>query len=254
MFDPFGIHNQINAMMGNFMADPFAPPGANPRANNSNPNVRGANNQVAMRNSFDPFGSMFASPFDRHNSLMSRQQSMMNNPFALMNQMMGNFGSMDANVIHADPSAQVFSSSSVMTYSNANGKPKVYQQTTQVQQGPGGVRETRKLVRDSEKGIEQLSVGHHIGDRAHVIERQKTKDGAIEEVVNLENLDDEEVGEFNKEFENKIRQSHIGNPNHHRSHHQHHINAHQQQPFAIEDAPANAKNSRDRKSKSKSKH
>lgn len=180
--------------MGNFMADPFAPPGANPRANNSNvPNTRGANNQVAMRNSpFDPFSSMFASPFDRHNSLMSRQQSMMNNPFALMNQMMGHTfgGNTEANIIHADPSAQVFSSSSVMTYSSANGKPKVYQQTTQIQQGPGGVRETRKLVRDSEKGIEQLSVGHHIGDRAHVIERQKTKDGAIEEVVNLENLDD----------------------------------------------------------------
>ena len=172
------------------MADPFAPPGANSRQNNnSNPNARG-NNQVSVRNNFDPFGSFFSSPFDRHNSLMARQQSMMNNPFALMNQMMSNFGNMDANVIHADPSAQVFSSSSVMTYSNTNGKPKVYQQTTQVQQGPGGVRETRNLVRDSEKGIEKLSVGHHIGDRAHVVERQKTRNGAIEEMVNLENLDD----------------------------------------------------------------
>ncbi len=59
-----------------------------------------------------------------------------------------------------------------------------------MRQGPGGIKETRQMVRDSEKGIEKMAVGHHIGERAHIIERQKYRDGKMEEVVNLENLDD----------------------------------------------------------------
>ena len=78
-----------------------------------------------------------------------------------------------------------------MTYSNTgDGKPKIYQASSQMRQAPGGVKETRKMVRDSEKGIEKVALGHHIGDRAHVIERQKFNDGPVEEIVNLENLDD----------------------------------------------------------------
>ena len=85
----------------------------------------------------------------------------------------------------------VYSSSSVMTYSNnGDGAPKVYQASSQVRQGPGGVKETRQMMRDSEKGIEKVAVGHHIGERAHVIERKKLNGGDMEEIVNLENLDD----------------------------------------------------------------
>lgn len=93
--------------------------------------------------------------------------------------------------IVSDPNAQVYSSSSVMSYSNTgDGKPKIYQASSQMRQAPGGVKETRHMVRDSEKGLEKVSVGHHIGERAHVIERQKLNGGPVEEVVNLENLDD----------------------------------------------------------------
>lgn len=35
------------------------------------------------------------------------------------------------------------------------------------------VKETRKAVRDSESGVEKMAVGHHINDRAHVIERSR---------------------------------------------------------------------------------
>lgn len=64
-----------------------------------------------------------------------------------------------------------------------------------MRQGPGGVKETREMVRDSERGIEQMAIGHHIGERSHVIERKKDREGHIEEVVNLENIDDGE-GEY----------------------------------------------------------
>lgn len=238
MNDPFGFNNNINSMLNNFFQDPFAPP-----RNNRNQNNNSRSNQLSLRNQFDPF-----SAFDHHNSLMaSHQQMMNNNPFSLMNQMMGSgFGNSFnmMNQLGNDPNAQVFSSSTVMTYSNnGDGAPKIYQASSQVRQAPGGVKETRQMVRDSEKGLEKVAVGHHIGDRAHVIERKKFNGGDVEEIVNLENLDDGEVSEFNKEFESKIA-SQMRTTHHHRPH------LGGNQPFAIEDGRKKS----DRKSKSKSKH
>ena len=188
MFDPFGIQSQMNSMMRGFMVDPFGQqqqrqpqqPVNNGRNSNNN------NRQLAL------------SPFDRHNQMMT----MHHDPFAMMNSMMSNMHNMsmfgnqrnnifDQHFVSTDPHAQVFSSSSVVTYSNSgDGKPKVYQESKQMRQGPGGVKETRELVRDSSKGLEKVAIGHHIGERAHIIERQKTNNGPIEEIVNLENLDD----------------------------------------------------------------
>ena len=107
------------------------------------------------------------------------------------------------------------------------------------------------MVRDSDKGIEKVSIGHHIGDRAHVIERQKLNGGQIEEIVNLENLDDEQLNEFNHEFESKIRSQNY----HHSSNHNHHRHQHlnTNQPFAIEDGSRHRRD-KDRKSKSKPRH
>jgi len=246
------------------MPDPFGPPamfgqpnGPNQRQQNNNNNSNSnRSNQMSLRNQnngnqFDPFGhSMFHDM--HHGSLMAQHHQAMANPFALMNQMMS--GGFSNNVFNQmdqfgkDPNTQVYSSSSVMTYSNTgDGKPKIYQASSQMRQAPGGVKETRKMVRDSEKGIEKVALGHHIGDRAHVIERQKFNDGPVEEIVNLENLDDVEVNDFNKEFETKIR-SH-----HHTGHHRAHIGGNQ--PFALEDGRSNKKDKEHRhKSKSKNKH
>lgn len=230
MNDPF---ENINSMMNNFMQDPFGQGNNNQNRNNRN--------QVSMRNDpFDPFAN-----FHNQHSLMSQNRQ---NPFALMDQMMGrsmggmgNFNQMMSQM-SSDPNSAVYSSSSVMTYSNTgDGQPKIYQASSQVRQGPGGVKETRQMLRDSTKGVEKVAVGHHIGDRAHVIERKKMNGGDIEEIVNLENLDDSEIPQFNQEFETKIRTSHNGH------HHRGHIGGNH--PFAIE-----GDKKREKKSKSKSKH
>jgi hypothetical protein len=194
MYDPFGFHNHINSMMRGFMTDPFADmigqSNNNNRRNNNNNN--GRNNQVASR---DPFFSSM-SPFERHTQMMMRPTD----PFSMMNSMMANFGQMNNmnrifdqdNLVSTDPNSQIFSSSSVVTYSNSgDGQPKVFQQSKQIRHGPGGVKETREMVRDSTKGLEKVAIGHHIGDKAHVIERQRVgPNGPIEEIVNLENLDE----------------------------------------------------------------
>lgn len=52
------------------------------------------------------------------------------------------------------------------------------------------VKETRKSERDSERGTERMAVGHHIRDRAHIIERTRRRGGDIEENQELINLDD----------------------------------------------------------------
>jgi len=88
-----------------------------------------------------------------------------------------------------------------MTYSNnGDGKPRIYQASSQVRQGPGGVKETRQMLRDSEKGLEKVAVGHHIGNRAHIIERKKENGGEVEEIVNLENLDDGKNSFLNRKY------------------------------------------------------
>lgn len=48
----------------------------------------------------------------------------------------------------------------------------------------------RKTVRDSRNGLEKMSIGHHIGDRGHVIEKQRSRDGKILENQEFHNLDE----------------------------------------------------------------
>lgn len=124
------------------------------------------------------------------------------------------------------PNCQTFSSSTVISYSSSGaGAPKVYQQTSQTTTGPGGVRisdhaaftilrsllffffflnktdfffwpqirETRQSLRDSESGLESLAIGHHIGARAHIVERsQNRRTGDREERQDFINLDESE--------------------------------------------------------------
>jgi myeloid leukemia factor 1 len=232
----YGMNDPFDNLMSNFMNDPFF----------GNQNRGGRNQQLATRN--DPFGDPFG---NFGGSLMAQHRQQMQNPFALMDQMMGRnmngFNQMMNMTNNGDGNSAVYSSSSVMTYSNkGDGAPKVYQASSQVRQGPGGVKETRQMLRDSEKGIEKVAVGHHIGDRAHVIERKKMNGGDMEEIVNLENLDDTEVPEFNKEFESKL--SSHGRSAYHHNNRRHLGNNHQQ--FALDDKSHKSKS----KSKSKSKH
>ena len=63
-----------------------------------------------------------------------------------------------------------FSSSSVISMSHGpDGRPQVYQATSSTKTGPGGIRETQKTVQDSRSGVKKMAIGHHIGERAHII-------------------------------------------------------------------------------------
>lgn len=48
-------------------------------------------------------------------------------------------------------------------------------------------------MRDSESGLERLSIGHHIGDRGHVMERSRNRrTGDREERQDFINLEESE--------------------------------------------------------------
>uniref|UniRef100_A0A5F9C7U5 Myeloid leukemia factor 1 n=1 Tax=Oryctolagus cuniculus TaxID=9986 RepID=A0A5F9C7U5_RABIT len=111
------------------------------------------------------------------------------NPFQAMDRMMlnmrnsmqelqRNFGNLSL-----DPHGHSFCSSSVMTYSKVGDEPpKVFQASTQTRRAPGGIKETRRAMRDSDSGLEKMAVGHHIHDRAHVIKKSKNNKTGDEEV------------------------------------------------------------------------
>ncbi|XP_025145001.2 myeloid leukemia factor 1 isoform X3 [Bubalus bubalis] len=105
-----------------------------------------------------------------------------------------------------DPNGHSFSSSSVMTYSKVGDEPpKVFQASTQTRRAPGGIKETRKALRDSDSGLEKMAVGHHLHDRAHVIKKSKNSKTGDEE-VNQEfiNMNECDAHAFDDEWQNEI--------------------------------------------------
>lgn len=91
-----------------------------------------------------------------------------------------------------DPSCHSFSSSSIMTMTSSgpDGRPQVYQETMSTRSAPGGVKETKKTVSDSRSGTRSMAIGHHIGERAHILEREHNlhsgEQEERQEFINLE--------------------------------------------------------------------
>lgn len=117
---------------------------------------------------------------------------------------------MNMNRLLAGPENGIsYSSSSVVSVmsSGADGRPQVYHETSSVRNGPGGIRETRRTVQDSTTGKKKMAIGHHIGEQAHVVEKeQNLHTGEREEREDFINLDEDETEEFERSFEQKSRQ------------------------------------------------
>ncbi|XP_053315332.1 myeloid leukemia factor 1 isoform X2 [Spea bombifrons] len=99
-----------------------------------------------------------------------------------------------------------FHSSSVMTYSKTGDEPpKIFQATSQTRKAPGGIKETKRAVRDSESGVEKMAIGHHIKERAHVIKKSvNNKTGDREVNQEFMNLDESDALSFDNEWQQEI--------------------------------------------------
>ncbi|XP_060905297.1 myeloid leukemia factor 2 isoform X2 [Labrus mixtus] len=177
MMDPFAAHRQqMRVLFGPFGMDPFAlAPQIQPRA---------PRRQVTA-GPLAPFG------------MMGMGGGGFMDMFGMMGEMMGSMERMSGS-----PNCQTFSSSTVISYSSTDcGAPEVYQQTSETRTGPGGIRETRQSMRDSESGLERLAIGHHIGERAHIMERSRNRrTGDREERQDYINLDETDAAAFDEEW------------------------------------------------------
>ncbi|XP_004943599.1 myeloid leukemia factor 1 isoform X4 [Gallus gallus] len=194
--DPFAAHHEYMRQMMRSFSDPF---GRDPFLSITDGRERTVDrrarqdSQVALRGN-------------------RRQDADFGDPFFAMDRMMSNMRNSMLEMqrkfddLSVHPDAHTFSSSSVMTYSKVGDEPpKVFQASAQTRTAPGGVKETRKALKDSESGVEKMAIGHHIRDRAHVVKKSKNRKTGDEE-MNQEfiNLDENEAQSFDEEWQKEI--------------------------------------------------
>ncbi|CAM1306593.1 Mlf (predicted) [Pycnogonum litorale] len=155
-----------------------------------------------------PFDTMFPplgfGPMPNNaNEIMPFARFAGHNLFPSVNNMFDDIQQMAAN----NPNCHSYSSSSVMSYTfDEVGHPQVYEVSSSTRNAPGGVRETRKTLRDSKTGEQKMAIGHHIQDRAHIVEKcQNTVTGQRDETQEYVNIEEDEAEDFNREWINKAR-------------------------------------------------
>ncbi|EJD74819.1 hypothetical protein, variant [Loa loa] len=163
----------------------------------------------------NPFGSLF----NMHNTF----DSIMGEPsgtrpsheMALMDPFGFNLGgimrqmeNMQAQAMN-DPNSHVFSHSTMISFDGRNGgQPRVVEKSIRK---TGDVKETRHAIRTGEDGIgDKLTIGHTIGDRTHVIEKKRDRDGRIRERQSFVNLAQDEAEAFDREFTSRARRNLMG--------------------------------------------
>ncbi|XP_005864181.1 PREDICTED: myeloid leukemia factor 1 isoform X1 [Myotis brandtii] len=201
--DSFHAHRESMRQMMRSFSEPFGRDllsisDGRRRAHNRSGRDDGENFLTAV-NSLVPFGSFGGmhtdvSPFQAMDRMMLNMRNS-------MQELQRNFGNLSM-----DPNGHSFTSSSVMTYSKVGDEPpRIFQASTQTRRAPGGIKETRKALRDSESGLEKMAVGHHLHDRAHVIKKSKNNKTGDEE-VNQEfiNMNESDAHAFDDEWQNEI--------------------------------------------------
>ncbi|KFP70980.1 Myeloid leukemia factor 1, partial [Acanthisitta chloris] len=188
--DPFAAHHEHMRQMLRGFSEPF---GRDPWLSLTD-GAEGTHQDTRLVPRGQRRDADFGDPF----SAMDRMMSTMRNS---MLEMQRKFDDLSFH-----PDAHTFSSSSVMTYSKVGDEPpKVFQASTQTRTAPGGVKETKKALKDSESGLEKMAIGHHLHDRAHVIQKSKnTKTGDEEMNQEFINLDESDAQTFDEEWQKEV--------------------------------------------------
>ncbi|PWA20409.1 hypothetical protein CCH79_00003831, partial [Gambusia affinis] len=118
--------------------------------------------------------------FDQRNEC----RDMMQNHFSMFDSMMSNMRKgMEDFDVSPNADGHSFKSSSVMSYSKVGDEPpKMFQATTSTRCAPGGIKETRKAVKDTDSGLQKMKIGHQIKDREHVVEKRHNMQTGEEEI------------------------------------------------------------------------
>ncbi|VDK87670.1 unnamed protein product [Litomosoides sigmodontis] len=162
----------------------------------------------------NPFGSLFGmhNAFDSimgepSGTRQGRDDMALMDPFGFnfYNGIMRQMENVQAQAMN-DPNSHVFSHSTMISFDGRNGgQPRVIEKSIRKS---GDVKETRHAVRTGENGIgDKLTIGHTIGDRTHVIEKKRDRDGRIRERQSFVNLTQDQAEEFDREFTSRARRN-----------------------------------------------
>ncbi|XP_067897546.1 myeloid leukemia factor 1 isoform X2 [Heterodontus francisci] len=187
--EPFRSHHEhLRQMMAN--VPNFVGQDEMPNLPTSNMNEQECSRQPATNDE----GAFWMDPFSRMNTMMEQVRK----------EMLGM--QTKHGTLSSDSSGHSLNSSSVMTYAKVgNEPPRIFQASSHVHNVPGGIKETRRAVRDTESGIEKMSVGHHIQDRAHVIQKSRNQRTGDEEIdQEYININEADVAGFDQEWESKV--------------------------------------------------
>ncbi|XP_059187427.1 myeloid leukemia factor 1 isoform X2 [Centropristis striata] len=192
--DPFQAHREHMRQMMRSFSEPYGMPMMTSIMDGRNRGRGVAEHPGTSLPLRDDHRDMFRNPFGVFDNVMSNMRNRMEGVHR-------NFENMPT-----DSNTHSFSSSSVMTYSKVgNEPPKVFQASSTTRRAPGGIKETRKAVKDSESGLEKMSIGHHIQDRGHVVEKKfNNKTGQKEFNQDFENLDESEAQSFDDEWQQEV--------------------------------------------------
>ncbi|KAM4742492.1 myeloid leukemia factor 1 isoform 1-T1 [Anableps anableps] len=207
--DPFRAHREHMRQMMRSFSEPFgAPfmPSISDGRNRGQDTEEHPSSSIALRNEHRDMSRSLL-PFSSTDST-----DMMQNPFSMFDNMMSNvrnrMDEMNRNFenVSPDSNGHSFRSSSVMRYSKVgNETPKVFQATSTTRCAPGGIKETRQTIKDSESGMEKMKIGHHIKDRGHVVEKKHNKrTGENEFNQDFQNMDESEAQSFNDEWQQEV--------------------------------------------------
>lgn len=196
---------QMNSMMNSMFADPFGM--FNPFDNMQGPSALTGGGQNGMLTQF---------PQHNHRNAAAAMMPFGFNSMPNINRLLNTQMMPDGHGHHGGGTS--YSSSQIISMTNGpDGRPQVYQASSSTKTGPGGIRETQKTVQDSRSGLKKMAIGHHIGERSHVIEREKNvRTGEEAERQDFVNLEEEEAEDFDREFVQRSR-SMIGLNNSRRS-------------------------------------
>ncbi|XP_076670537.1 myeloid leukemia factor isoform X6 [Andrena cerasifolii] len=192
----------FGSMMGDLVDDPIF-----------GPHIRSMTHMNMMNSLFnDPFGMMGQNAItDGNHRPRTHQDDLQMMPFGFPPMPSFNMGRLfpDFDNMGQSGNCHSFTSRSVMTMaSGPDGRPQVYQETMSTTTAPGGVKETKKTVCDSRTGVKKMAIGHHIGERAHILEHgQNLHSGEREEHQELINLDEDDIPTFNNEWETRTRRA-----------------------------------------------
>uniref|UniRef100_A0A096M6R8 Myeloid leukemia factor 1 n=1 Tax=Poecilia formosa TaxID=48698 RepID=A0A096M6R8_POEFO len=219
--DPFRAHREHMRRMMRSFSEPF---GSHFSTRITDGRNRGRDVAELPRPSFDRRNERRMMVFLDH--FYSMFDNMMSNMRTSMEEMRRGFED-----VPPAANAHSFRSSSVMSFSKVGDEPpKVFQATTSTHCAPGGIKETRQAVKDSESGLEKMKIGHQIKDRRHVVEKRHNRQtGEKEFKQDFVNMDESEADSFDSEWQQKVSrllspvhmpgpmQRQLGSPEHPRS-------------------------------------